>query len=106
MYHLFFDLFCHESFIDTLTFSPLWDSLQSAYRANRSVEDIVNTACTFSYSNLTAFEPMPRAQFVDLNSAFNAVITELRNTSTLLADCACSHLWWITGLPTAKTQHH
>ncbi len=63
---------------------PLMDPLQFAYRANRSVVDVVNMGLHFILQHLDKPGTYVRILFVDFGSAFNTTIT-LKNKLTQLS---------------------
>ena len=62
---------------------PLLDPLQFAYRANRSLNDMVNLAPHFMLQHLNGSGTHARVLFVDFSSAFNTIVPEL------LSYCLC-----------------
>ncbi len=72
------------------TTGPLLDPLQFAYRANRSVDDVVNMELHFILQNLDKPGTYVRILFVDFSSAFNTIILDtLQNKLTQLSVPTC-----------------
>ncbi len=68
------------------TTGPLLDTLQFAYRENRSVDDAVNMALQFILQHLDRTGTYVRILFVDFSSAFNTIIPDtLQNKLTQLS---------------------
>ncbi len=79
---------------------PLLDPLQFVYRANRSLDDAVNTGLHFIQQHLDRPGTYVRILFVDFNSAFNTIIPDtLQNKLTQLSICQ-----WITSFMTDRQQ--
>lgn len=53
--------------------SPLIDSLQFAYRQNRSTDDAVNLALHYTLQHLETRNTYARMLFIDFSSAFNTI---------------------------------
>ena len=53
--------------------SPLMDTLQFAYRSNRSTDDAVNLALHFTLEHLESKDTYARILFIDFSSAFNTI---------------------------------
>ncbi len=83
---------------------PLLDPLQFAYRANRSVDDAVNTGLHFILQHLDRPGTYVRILFVDFSSAFNTIIPDtLQNKLTQLS-VPTSVCQWITSFLTDRQQ--
>ncbi len=86
------------------TTGPLLDLLQFAYRANRSVDDAVNTRLQFILQHLDRPGTYMRILFVDLSSAFNTIIPDtLQNKLTQLS-VLTSICQWINSFVTDRQQ--
>ena len=57
--------------------NPPQDPLQFTYRANRSVDDVVNMALRFMLQHLDSPGTYTRVLFVDFSSAFTTTVPEL-----------------------------
>ncbi len=83
---------------------PLVDPPQFAYRANRSVDDAVNTGLHFILQHLERPGSYVRVRFVDFSSAFNTIIPDtLQNKLTQLS-APTSICQWITSFLTDRQQ--
>ncbi len=86
------------------TTRPLMNSLQFAYRANRSVNNAVNMGLHFNPQYLDRPGTYVRILFVDFSSAFNSIIPDtLQNKMTQLS-VPTSVCQWITSFPTDRQQ--
>ncbi len=83
---------------------PLLDTLQFAYRANRSVDDAVNMGLHYILQHLDKPGTYARILFVDFSSAFNTIIQDtLQNKLTQLS-VSTSIFEWITSFLTERQQ--
>lgn len=83
---------------------PTLDQHQFAYRANRSVEDAINTALHTTLSNLEQPGTYVRMLFLDFSSAFNMFIPRRMETK-LLNLCVNQHTCsWIKDFLTNQLQ--
>ncbi len=83
---------------------PLLDSLQFAYRANRSVDNAVNMGLHFILQHLDRPGTYVRILFVDFSSAFNNIIPDtLQNKLTQLS-VPTSVCQWINSFLTDRQQ--
>uniref|UniRef100_A0A8C1NZF1 Reverse transcriptase domain-containing protein n=1 Tax=Cyprinus carpio TaxID=7962 RepID=A0A8C1NZF1_CYPCA len=83
---------------------PLLDPLQSAYRANRSVDDAVNIGLHYVLQHQDRPRTYVRILFVDFSSAFNTIIPNLllpRLTQLSVTTSVCQ---WINSFLTDKQQ--
>ncbi len=64
------------SYLKDIT-GPLLDPLQFAYRANRSMGDVVNIGLHYILQHLDKSGTYVRILFVDFSSAFNTIIPTL-----------------------------
>ncbi|XP_053735365.1 uncharacterized protein LOC128767377 [Synchiropus splendidus] len=84
--------------------ASLLDSLQFAYRANRSVDDAVNQALHFVLDHLDWPGTYARILFVDLSSAFNTILPALLEDKLGQLDVPDSLCRWITDFLTSRSQ--
>ncbi len=56
---------------------PVLDTLQFSYRANRSVDDVVNMGLHYILQHLDKPRTYVRIPFVDLSSAFNTITPDM-----------------------------
>ncbi len=83
---------------------PLLDTLQFAYRANRSVDDAVNMGLQFTLQHLDRPGTYVRILFVDFSSAFSTIIPDtLQNKLTQLS-VPTSVCQWINSFLTDRQQ--
>ncbi|XDV52129.1 hypothetical protein PO909_020893 [Leuciscus waleckii] len=76
---------------------PLLDPLQFAYRANRSVDDVVNMGLHYTLQHLDKPGTYARILFVDFSSAFNTIVPSLLQTKlTFLGTTISQDLKWDT----------
>ncbi|KAI2645814.1 Ribonuclease inhibitor [Labeo rohita] len=83
---------------------PLLDSLQFAYRANRSVNDAVNMGLHFILQHLDKPGTYVRILFVDFSSGFNTIIPTLLQTKLNQLSVPSSISQWITIFLTGRQQ--
>ncbi|KAI2650124.1 putative RNA-directed DNA polymerase from transposon BS [Labeo rohita] len=83
---------------------PLLDSLQFAYRANRSVDDAVNIGLYFILQHLGRPGTYVRILFVDFSSAFNTIIPSLFHTKLNQLFVPSPICQWITSFLTDRQQ--
>ncbi|KAK3534908.1 hypothetical protein QTP70_001993 [Hemibagrus guttatus] len=83
---------------------PLLDPLQFAYRANRSVDDVVNMALHFILQHLDSPGSYARILFVDFSSAFNTIIPALLRDKLFQLNVPDSMCSWITDFLTDRRQ--
>ncbi|KAK3526050.1 hypothetical protein QTP70_012885 [Hemibagrus guttatus] len=83
---------------------PLLDPLQFAYRANRSVDDVVNMGLHFILQHLDKSGNNVRLLFVDFSSAFNTIIPTLLQTKLTQLSVPSSICQWITSFLTDRHQ--
>ncbi|KAL0173630.1 hypothetical protein M9458_029598, partial [Cirrhinus mrigala] len=83
---------------------PLFDPLQFAYRANRSVDDAVNLGLHFILQHLDRPGTYMRILFVDFSSAFNTIILTLLQTKLNRLSVPSSISQWITSFLTDRQQ--
>ncbi|KAL0163870.1 hypothetical protein M9458_039623, partial [Cirrhinus mrigala] len=81
---------------------PLLDPLQFAYRANRSVDDAVNTGLHFILQHLDKPGTYMRILFVDFSSAFNTIMPTLLQTKLNQLSVPSSICQWITSFLTDR----
>ncbi|KAK3575492.1 hypothetical protein QTP86_027949, partial [Hemibagrus guttatus] len=82
----------------------LLDSLQFAYRANRSMDDAVNMGLHFILQHLDKSGTYVRLLFVDFSSAFNTIIPTLLQTKLTQLSVPSSICQWITSFLTDRHQ--
>ncbi|KAK3538756.1 hypothetical protein QTP86_015647 [Hemibagrus guttatus] len=91
------------SYLKDIT-DPLLDSLQFAYRANRSVDDAVNMALHFILQHLDSPGSYSRILFVDFSSAFNMITPALLRDKLFQLNVPDSSCSWITDFLTDRQQ--
>src|SRR4029434_4080659 len=84
---------------------PLLDSLQFAYRANRSVDDAVNMALHFILQHLDSAGTYARILFVDFSYAFNTIMRALLQDKLSQLSVPDSICRWITDFLSDRRQH-
>uniref|UniRef100_A0AAQ6A6Z6 Reverse transcriptase domain-containing protein n=1 Tax=Amphiprion ocellaris TaxID=80972 RepID=A0AAQ6A6Z6_AMPOC len=92
------------SHLKTIT-TPLLDSLQFAYRANRSVDDAVNLALHSILQHLDSPGTYARILFVDFSSAFNTIRPALLQDKLSQLNMPDSLCRWIIDFLTDRKQH-
>ncbi|KAI4888927.1 hypothetical protein NFI96_005928 [Prochilodus magdalenae] len=83
---------------------PLLDPLQFAYRANRSVDDVVNLTLHFILQHLDSHGNYARVLFVDFSSAFNTVVPQLLQAKLSQLSVPDSMCRWIVDFLTDRRQ--
>ncbi|KAI4905156.1 hypothetical protein NFI96_005845 [Prochilodus magdalenae] len=83
---------------------PLLDPLQFAYRANRSVDDVVNLTLHFILQHLDSHGNYARVLFVDFSSAFNTVVPQLLQAKLSQLSVPGSMCRWIVDFLTDRRQ--
>ncbi len=83
---------------------PLLDPLQFAYRANRSVDDAVNTGLHYVLQHLDRPGTYVRILFVDFSSAFNTIIPNLLLPKLTQLSVPTSVCQWINSFLTDRQQ--
>ncbi len=83
---------------------PLLDSLQFAYRANRSVDDAVNMGLHYILQHLDKPGTYARILFVDFSSAFNTIIPDTLQKKLTQLSVPTSICQWITSFLTDRQQ--
>ncbi|CAM4574253.1 unnamed protein product [Leuciscus chuanchicus] len=83
---------------------PLLDPLQFAYRANRSVDDVVNMGLHYTLQHLDKPGTYARILFVDFSSAFNTIVPSLLQTKLTQLSVPSSICQWITSFLTDRQQ--
>ena len=83
---------------------PLLDPLQFAYRANRSVDDVVNMGLHYTLQHLDKPGTYARILFVDFSSAFNTIVPSLLQTKLTQLSVPSSVCQWITSFLTDRQQ--
>ena len=84
---------------------PLLDTMQFAYRANRSVDDAVNMALHFILQHLDSAGTYARILLVDYSSAFNTIIPTLLQGKLSQLHVPDSPCRWITDFLSDRKQH-
>ncbi|KAJ8354820.1 hypothetical protein SKAU_G00223870, partial [Synaphobranchus kaupii] len=83
---------------------PLLDPLQFAYRANRSVDDAVNTGLHYILQHLDSPGTYARILFVDFSSVFNTIIPEILCSKLTQLNVPAPTCQWITDFLTDRRQ--
>ncbi|KAI3366473.1 hypothetical protein L3Q82_000610 [Scortum barcoo] len=83
---------------------PLLDPLQSAYRANRSVDDAVNTGVHYILQHLDSPLPYARILFVDFCLVFNTIIPDVLQSKFTQFTVPAPTCQWITNFLTDRRQ--
>ncbi len=83
---------------------PLLETLQFAYRANRSVNDAVNMGLHYVLQPLDRPGTYVRILFVDFSSAFNTIIPSLLQPKLTQLSVPTSVCQWITSFLTDRQQ--
>ncbi len=83
---------------------PLLDPLQFAYRANRSVDDIVNMGLHYILQHLDKLGKYTRILFVDSSSPFNTVMPDILSDKLTELSVPTSIFQWITSFLTDRQQ--
>ncbi len=83
---------------------PLLDPLQFAYRANRSVDDVVNMGLHYILQHLDKSGIYVRTPFVDFSSAFNTIFPTLLQTKLTQLSVPSFICQWITSFLTDRQQ--
>ncbi len=86
------------------TTGPFLDSVQFAYRANRSVDDAVNMGLHFILQHLDRPWTYVRILFVDFSSAFNTITPSLIQPKLTQLSVPTSVCQWITSFLTDRQQ--
>ncbi len=89
------------AYLEDIT-KPLLDTLQFAYRANRSMDDAVNMGLHYILQHLDKLGNFARILFVYFSSAFNTIMPILLSDKLT---ALCAHLpQWITSFLTDRQQ--
>ncbi len=83
---------------------PLLDPLQFAYRANTSVDDVVNMGLHYILQHLDKPGNYARILFVDFSSAFNTIMPDLLSDKLTQLSVPTSICQWITSFLTDRQQ--
>ncbi len=83
---------------------PLLDPLQFAYRANRSVDNIVKMGLHYILQHLDKLRKYTRILFVDSSSPFNTVMLDLLSDKLTELSVPTSIFQWITSFLTDRQQ--
>ncbi len=83
---------------------PLLDTLQFAYRANRSVDDAVNMGLHYILQHLDKPGNYARILFVDFSSAFNTIMPDLLSDKLTQLSVPTSICQWTTSFLTDRQQ--
>ncbi len=83
---------------------PLLDPLQFAYRANRSVDNIVKMGLHYILQHLDKLGKYTRILFVDSSSPFNTVMPDLLSDKLTELSVPTSIFQWITSFLTDRQQ--
>ncbi len=83
---------------------PLWDPLQFAYRANRSVDDAVNMVLHYILQYLDRPGTYVRILFVDFSSSLNTIIPSLHQPKLTQLSIPTSVCQWINSFLTDSQQ--
>ncbi len=83
---------------------PLLDPLQFAYRANRSVDDVVNMGLYYILQRIDKPGTYAMILFVDFSLAFNTIMPDLLSDKLTQLSMPTSICQWITNFLTDRQQ--